>query len=161
MLSKLWFGITSPLTDTSGVFVHDAESGELFDDIIRHGSHDIFWCYGFESDVAKYKRTSTNQKSNEISYTSYFLRQCFTITYNIIQKDLEGILPNSRGLLQIHKHLRLPSNLYKAPAENIVVCDYWHDDCVMVVHSQQLVRELSKVFYCIGICQCVEMIRRK
>ena len=59
----------------------NAGSGELFEDIVRHGSHDVFWCYGFERDVTQYKKNTSNHKTNEIFYTSFYLRRCFTITH--------------------------------------------------------------------------------
>ena len=70
-----------------------AGSGELFEDIVRHGSHNIFWCYGFERDVAQYKKIKSNNKTNEMSYTSFYLRRCFTSTQMNIKRDEDGLLP--------------------------------------------------------------------
>lgn len=73
-------------------------SSELFKDIVRHGSHNILWCYEFERDVAQYKKITSNHKINDISYTSFYLRRCFTTTHINIQRDEDGLLPDSRGL---------------------------------------------------------------
>ena len=142
------------------VLVYNTGSGELFDDIVRDGAYDIFWCYGFERDVAKYKRIPTNNKSYEISYTSY-LKQCLTNTYHIIQNDLDGLVSDNRKLREIHKYLRLSSHLYRTSMENMVVCDDWRRNCVVVVRSQQLGRELSCVLLYIRMCQYLEMIKMK
>ena len=85
----------------------NACSSELFEDIVRHEFHDVFWCYRFERDVAQYKKITSNHKMNEVSYTFFYLRCCFTITYMNIQRDEDGLLPDSRGLLELHRYVRV------------------------------------------------------
>lgn len=101
-------------------------SGELFQDIVRHGSHNIFWCYGFERDVAQYKKITSNRKINEISYTSFYLRRCFTIMHINIHKDEDGLLLDSRGLLEFHKYIRVPRYSYRESVENKRIYEFWH-----------------------------------
>lgn len=45
--------------------------------------------------------------------------------------------------------------------ENMVVCEDWHEDCIVVVQSQQLARKISGMLPCLKICQCSEMINMK
>ena len=40
--------------------------------------------------------------------TLHFLRRCFTITHMNIQRDEDGFLLDSRGLLKLHKCVRVP-----------------------------------------------------
>jgi hypothetical protein len=83
----------------------DVDSDKLFEDIVRHESHDISWCYWFERDVSQYKKITRNHKTNKISYTSYYLRCCLTITHINIQKVQDGLLSNTSVLLVVHKCL--------------------------------------------------------
>jgi hypothetical protein len=85
----------------------NAGSGELFKDNVRHVSHDILWCCRLERDAAQYKKITSNHKINKISYTSFYLRRCFTITYINIQRDEDGLLPDSRGILELHKYVKV------------------------------------------------------
>jgi hypothetical protein len=49
-------------------------SGELVDDVERHGCHDIFWCYPFEREISRVVNISSNQKTSEVTYTDYYAR---------------------------------------------------------------------------------------
>ena len=138
-----------------------AGSGELFEDIVRHGSHNIFWCYGFERDVAQYKKIKGNNKTNEMSYTSFYLRRCFTSTQMNIKRDEDGLLPDSRGLLEVHKYVRVPRYFYREPVENQKNCEFWHRDCVVVVPSEKLAKEVAAIIPYIEPCECTEMLERK
>ncbi|MCO5595320.1 hypothetical protein L7F22_049361 [Adiantum nelumboides] len=44
---------------------HVAGCGEIFEDIMRHGSHDCYWCFSFERSISGYLGIPTNNKSNE------------------------------------------------------------------------------------------------
>jgi hypothetical protein len=99
-------------------------SGELFEDNVRHVSHDIFWCCGLERDVAQFKKITSNHKINEISYTSFYSRRCFTITYMIIQRDEDGLLPDSRGLFKLHKYVKVSKYSWRKSVKNKTVCEF-------------------------------------
>ena len=68
-----------------GCILFDAGSGELLDDVLRHGCHNVYWCYAFERQVSTYMGITTNQKLNEISYINFFVRRSFTITCMCLQ----------------------------------------------------------------------------
>lgn len=93
----------------------NAGSGELFEDIVRHELHDIFWCYGFERDVAQYKKIMMNQKANELSYTSFYLKSCFIIIHISIQEDQVGLLSVTRDPLVVHRYFRFVKHSYIKP----------------------------------------------
>ena len=97
---------------------YNVGNGELFEAIVRHGSHDIFWYYGFERDVVLYKKITSNQKANELSYTSFYLRRCFIITHININKDLNGLLFFTRDLLIVQKYVRFLNYSYIEPVKN-------------------------------------------
>ena len=101
-----------------------AGGGKLLEDIVRHGSHDIFCCYGFERDVAQYKKITSNHKTNEISYTSFYLRRCYTITHMNIKRDEDGLFPDSRGLLELHQYVRVPKYSWRDTVKNKTICDF-------------------------------------
>ncbi|MCO5555122.1 hypothetical protein L7F22_008663 [Adiantum nelumboides] len=48
---------------------HVAGNGEILDDVIRHGSHDVTWCFSHERNVSGYLSINTNNRSNELSYS--------------------------------------------------------------------------------------------
>jgi hypothetical protein len=29
-------------------------SGEILDNVVRHGCHDVFWCYPFEREISNF-----------------------------------------------------------------------------------------------------------
>ncbi|KAI5059377.1 hypothetical protein GOP47_0025696 [Adiantum capillus-veneris] len=65
ILSEEWEGPnSSPLE-------HVAGNGEMLNDILRHGSHDCFWCFSFERCVLVYLSIPTNNNANEISSTKF------------------------------------------------------------------------------------------
>lgn len=83
-----------------------AGSGELLDDIERHGPHWVYWCYSIERMVAGYGGTATNKKEMELKFTSHHVRQFFTSTCMLIWNDDDGFLPHHRALMEAHRHLR-------------------------------------------------------
>jgi len=84
-------------------------SGELVDDVGRHGCHDIFWCYPFEKEISKVVNISSNQKTNEVTYTSYYVRQIFTKIHRAMQLDNGDLFMGGRTLKEVHKYLQLPT----------------------------------------------------
>ena len=44
---------------------------EILDDVVRHGSHDLYWCYRFEKNVSSYKSLKKNLKHSEVTYSHY------------------------------------------------------------------------------------------
>ena len=115
----------------------NAGSGELFEDIVRCRSHFVFWCYRFERDVAQYKKITSNHKTNEISYTFFYLRHCFIITHMNIQRDEDGLLPDSRGLLKLHKYVRVPKYSWRDTMKTKTIYEFWHGDCVETALSEK------------------------
>lgn len=102
----------------------DVGSRKLFEDIIRHGSHDILWHYKFKRDVDQYRRITSNHKTNKISYTFFYLRHCFPIMHINIQGNVDGLLTDSKDLLEIYKYVKVPRYSYKEPAENKRTCHF-------------------------------------
>ncbi|MCO5562446.1 hypothetical protein L7F22_016074 [Adiantum nelumboides] len=78
---------------------HVAGSGEIFDDILRHGSHDCFWCFVFERCVSGYLGIPTNNKANEISYTNFHSRMLFTKLWRQLDKEKDGLFCIDRSLI--------------------------------------------------------------
>ena len=83
----------------------NAGSGEMLDDVIQHGPHDLTWCYRFERNVKGYKSIKTNQKQSEITYSKYESRLAFTIAKEHIEKDKDNLYPTQRVVLEVHKNL--------------------------------------------------------
>ena len=54
--------------------VNSIGSGELLDDVVRHGCHDVFWCYPFKREVSKFMNIRSNQINSEVTYNEYFSR---------------------------------------------------------------------------------------
>ncbi len=80
-------------------------SGELVDDVERHGCHDIFWCCPFEREISRVVNISSNQKTSEVTYTSYYARQIFTKIHRAMQQDNDSLFLGGRALKEVHKYL--------------------------------------------------------
>lgn len=52
---------------------------------------------------------NTNNKSNEITYTTWHARVDFTNMYKALQADKDGFYPPERALYFIHRWLITPS----------------------------------------------------
>ena len=139
----------------------DAGSGELLDDVLRHGCHDVYWCYAFERQVSTYMGITTNQKLNETSYINFFVRRSFTFTYMCLQKDHDGLLPHHRALRDLHVYLQHSRDYCNPPTSNTQQCDVWHDNCAIVAHSQDMAVQLAKLLPKVGPCECSRMIKEK
>ncbi len=66
-------------------------SGELVDDVERHDCHDIFWCYPFEKEISRVVDISSNQKTSEVTYTSYYAKWIFTKIHRAMQLDNDSL----------------------------------------------------------------------
>ena len=84
------------------------------DDILRHGGHDIFWCYSFEREVSNVINIPSNQVNSEVTYSNYFSRYWFTKIYKSIQVDGDGLFPGCRALVQVHKYLQPSTNAQRS-----------------------------------------------
>ena len=85
------------------------ENGEILDDVLRHGSHDIFWCFRHERKVSSYVNIKTNKKENELTYAAYHGRTRFSSLYKQKQIDLDMLLPPHRAIHLLHDHLMTSS----------------------------------------------------
>ena len=61
--------------------VNSTGSGEILDNVVRRGCHDVFWCYPFERDVSNFVNIRSNQINSEITYSKYFSRHWCTKIY--------------------------------------------------------------------------------
>ncbi len=94
------------------VFGHTG-NGELVDDVERHGCHDIFWYYPFKREISRVVNISSNQKTSEVTYTSYYARQFFTKIHRAMQLDNDGLFLGGRALKEVHKYLQLPTDVHR------------------------------------------------
>ena len=77
----------------------------MLDDVVRHGPHDLYWCYRFERSVSSYKRVKTNLKQSELTYFHYEARLAFLSIRELKQKDTDNLYPPQRAMLEVHGHL--------------------------------------------------------
>lgn len=122
-----------------------AGMGEIFDDIIRHGMHDVFWCYAFERMVSTYVNISSNNRNNEISYVKYHTHRLFTRVFDQMQRDRDGLLPTLRMLRDIHTCLILPNGYATLPPEKHHCFD-WHKHGILEVSSIMKAKEIWDYF---------------
>jgi len=116
------------------VFRHTG-NGELVDDVERHDCHDIFWCYLFEREISKIVNIPFNQKTSEVTYIGYYVRQNFTKIHKTMLLDNDGPFLGRRALKDVHKYLQLPTNVHRVMDQNLTICEQWHEKCVVVVPS--------------------------
>ena len=75
------------------------------DDVLRHRSHDIFWCFRHERKVSSYVNVKTNKKENEFTYAAYHVRTSYTFLYKQKQVDLNLLFPLQRAIHILHQNL--------------------------------------------------------
>ncbi len=66
-------------------------SGELLDDLKKHGCHDVYWCYAFEREVSQVVNIAANQLNSEVTYNNYYARLCFTMVHKVVHIDHDGL----------------------------------------------------------------------
>jgi glycerol-3-phosphate dehydrogenase len=142
------------------VFGHKG-SGKLVDDVERHSCHNIFWCYPFEREISRIVNISSNQKTNEVTYTSYYARQIFTKIHKAMQLDNDGVFLGGRTLKEVHKYLQLPTDVHRVMDRNLTICEQWHEECVVVVPSQKIVQVVSKLVQWLPTCSCKQVLLHK
>ncbi|KAI5077943.1 hypothetical protein GOP47_0007767 [Adiantum capillus-veneris] len=84
-------------------------SGEILDDIVRHGNHDVIWCFLYERLVSTYVNINSNNKENEISFTNFHRRRLLTWILAQIHKDKDGLFPHQRLYQELHFALMAPT----------------------------------------------------
>jgi hypothetical protein len=79
-------------------------SGELVNDVKRHGCHNIFWCYPFEREISRVMNISINKKTSEVTYIDYYARQIFIKIHRAMQRNNDGLFLGGRALKEVHKY---------------------------------------------------------
>ncbi|MCO5597525.1 hypothetical protein L7F22_051603 [Adiantum nelumboides] len=120
---------------------HVAGSGEILDDIICHGNHDVFWCFIFERLVFTYVNIKSNNKENKISFTKYHKRRLLTWVLSYIFKDKDGLLPSQQLFAELHSSMMAPQG-YIMDALVPTVCQAWHKNGLLKVSSVAKAKEL-------------------
>jgi hypothetical protein len=133
-------------------------SGELVDDVERHGCHDIFWCYPFEREISRVVNISSNQKTSEVTYTGYYAKQIFTKIHRAMRLDNDGLFLGGRALKEVHIYLELPIGVHRVMDQDLIVCEQWHEKCVVVVPSQEIARAVSKLVQWLPTCSCKQVL---
>lgn len=100
-------------------------NGEILDDILRHGSHDVVWCFDYERLVSTYVNIKSNNKDNEISYTNFHRRRLLTRVLMHIQNDRDNLMPHQRLCQELHASMMLPTGYIVGVDSN--VCHNWHN----------------------------------
>jgi hypothetical protein len=77
----------------------------MLDDVVRHGLHDLYWCYRFERSVSAYKSVKTNRKHSEVTLSKYECRLAFLTVREKVQTDDDNLYPPQRTLLEVHNQL--------------------------------------------------------
>ena len=117
-------------------------SGEILDDIMRHGSHDVFWCYVYERMVSIYVNVKTNNKEDEISFLNHQRRLLFTWVFNLVQVEKDGLLPPQRLCKTFHEVLKAPQGY--SVDKNCLHCPLWHASGLLQVSSIDKAKSLWK-----------------
>lgn len=136
-------------------------TGELSDDILRHGGHDIFWYYFFEREVSNVINIPSNQVNSEVTYINYFWSNWFTKIYKSIQVDGDDIFPKCRVLVHVHKYLQPSTNAQRSELLcSSLICEQWHISCIIVTFSQDIARTLWKLIPTMRLCFCKELMKK-
>jgi len=105
----------------------------------------------------------TNQKLNEVSYLHYYNRQFFTKSFLSIKLDKDGLMPSERALKEVHKFLLKSQQIDEDDmrTDHTLICDVWHGDRAIVVHSQKAAKTLSNMVLTLEPCICKFLIEAK
>lgn len=109
-------------------------NGEILDDIVRHGNHDVVWCFLYERLVSTYVNIKSNNKENEISFTNFHRRKLLTWVLSHIQEDRDGLLPHQRLYQKLHSALMAPQG-YLVDSSSHNECQVWHRYGILKVSS--------------------------
>ncbi|MCO5577982.1 hypothetical protein L7F22_031820 [Adiantum nelumboides] len=137
---------------------HVAGNGEILDDILRHGSHDVTWCFSHERNVSGYLSISTNNKSNELSYSKFYSRVLCTQLYKQLHLEKDGLTSLSRDMLVVHSSLALPEGFLHASKDK---CYDMHANCVFQTSSEKKANDIWDACLRLPLCPCQETIQRK
>ncbi|MCO5594524.1 hypothetical protein L7F22_048556 [Adiantum nelumboides] len=152
ILSEEYYGAnSSPLE-------HVAGNGEILDDIIRHGSHDVTWCFSHERNVSGYLSIRTNNKSNELSYSKFHSRILCTQLYKQLHLEKDGLTSSTRDMLVVHSCLLLPEGVSYVERET---CFEAHKNCAFHTSSEKKANEVWDACHRATPCQCLTMMSRK
>ena len=132
------------------------------DDILRHGGHNIFWCYSFVREVSNGINIPSNQVNREVTYNKYFSRYSFTKIYKSIQVDGDGLFPRCRALVHVHTYLQPSTNAQRSELLcSSLICEQWHASCIIITPSQDVTRALWKLIPAMIPCFCKELTKKK
>lgn len=130
---------------------------------MRHGCHDVFWCYPFEREVSNFVNIRSNQLNSEVTFSDFFARYWFTKMYKLVEVDGDGLFPESRALMDVHKYLQTPSEAQRITLmRSPLICEQWHESCVIVVPSSDIALQIWKLITLLPPhCVCKELIQKK
>lgn len=152
ILSEEYYGAnSSPLE-------HVAGNGEILDDVTRHGSHDVTWCFSHERNVSGYLSISTNNKSNELSYSKYHSRVLCTRLYKQLHLEKDGLSSSTRDMLFIHSCLVLPEGKIYGPRN---ICCTLHEKSSFHTTSEKKAKEVWDACLRLAPCACHTMVQSK
>ncbi len=55
-----------------------------------------------------------------------------------MELDNDGLFLGGRTLKEVHKYLQLPTNVHRVMDRDLTICEQWHEECVVVVPSQEI-----------------------
>jgi len=102
----------------------------------KHGCHNLHWCYPFEREVSKVVKISSNQLNSEVTYNNYYVRLCFAMVHKVVHIDHDELFLAPNFKKKMHHHLQLSMDMHHVMGANCMMCEAWHQNCIMMVPSQ-------------------------
>ncbi len=68
--------------------------------------------FKYERKISSYLDIKTNQKSNEMTYSTSHSRVAFTTIYKQLQVDEDGLSPPQRAIHDLHRYLMTSTQRY-------------------------------------------------
>jgi hypothetical protein len=78
-----------------------------------------------------------------------------------MQLDNDGLFLGGKALKEVHKYLQLPTNVHRVMDQDLIVCEQWHERCVMVVPSQEIIQAVSKLVHWLPTCSFKQVLLQK
>jgi glycerol-3-phosphate dehydrogenase len=78
-----------------------------------------------------------------------------------MELDNDGLFMGGRTLKEVHKYLQLPTNVHCVMDRDLTICEHWHEECVVVVPSQEIGRVVSKLVQWLPTWSCKQVLLQK
>jgi len=162
LLLQAWRVCTEDLDGCNGApLEHAAGATHLLDDVRRFGPSEIYWCFVFEREVARFGKITTNNKLMETSFIQYYSRKLFTGVVHQISEERDSLHVCQRALKKVHGYLMYPEGVDQDNHEGFHQCPLWHTKCGIYTSSIEKAKDITQTLKLASGSPCASMVAIK